>query len=169
MIHLKKILVATDFGETADVALAYGRTLARTFGAALHVLHVAEDVIMRNAGLGGDSYIALLPDLQRDLEASARKALEERVIDNDRPPIPTTPIVLTSLAPARTIVEYAKGAGIDLIVIGTHGRSGFNRLMMGSIAEKVVRTAPCPVLTVHHPEHEFVLPDALAATTEARK
>jgi nucleotide-binding universal stress UspA family protein len=167
MIHLKKILVATDFGEASDAALAYGRTLARTFGAALHVLHVAEDVIMRNAGLGGDNYIALLPDVQRDLEQAARRQLDERLIDNDRPPIATTPMVLTSLAPARTIVEYARNAGIDLIVIGTQGRSGFNRLMMGSVAERVVRTAPCPVLTVHHPEREFVLPDALVTTAKA--
>ncbi|OFV90226.1 MAG: hypothetical protein A3G76_08115 [Acidobacteria bacterium RIFCSPLOWO2_12_FULL_65_11] len=164
---MKNILVATDFGEAADAALAYGRTLARTFGATLHVIHVAENVIMRNAGLGGESYITLLPDLQRDIEASARKQLDERLIDDDRPAIPTKSSIVTSIVPARSIVEYAKNAGIDLVVIGTHGRGGLTRLFMGSVAERVVRTSPCPVLTVHHPEREFVLPDALVATTKA--
>jgi hypothetical protein len=64
---------------------------------------------------------------------------------------------------AFAIVNQAKEAEIDLIVMGTHGRGGFGHLLMGSVAEKVVRSAPCPVLTVRHPEHEFVLPDALVA------
>ena len=49
---------------------------------------------------------------------------------------------------------------IDLIVMGTHGRSGMERLLVGSVAERVIRTAPCPVLTVRHPEHEFIVPDS---------
>ncbi|MGB7218750.1 MAG: universal stress protein [Vicinamibacterales bacterium] len=167
MIQMNNILVATDFGEAADAALAYGRTLARTFGATLHVVHVAENVMMRNAGLGGESYVMLLPDLQRDIEDAARKQLDERLIDNDRPPIRTKSDVLTSIGPAQSIVEYAKNNNVDLVVIGTHGRAGLARLFMGSVAERVVRTAPCPVLTVHHPEHEFVLPDALVATAKA--
>jgi nucleotide-binding universal stress UspA family protein len=167
MIQMKNVLVATDFGEAADAALSYGRTLAGTFGATLHVIHVAENVMMRNAGIDGESYIMLLPDLQRDIEDAARKQLVELLIDNDRPPIPTKTSVLTSIAPAESIVEYAKANHIDLIVIGTHGRGGFARLFMGSVAERVVRTAPCPVLTVHHPEREFVVPDTLVATARA--
>ena len=65
--------------------------------------------------------------------------------------------------PAHAITEYAKEAAVDLIVLGTHGRGAVAHLLMGSVAERVVRTAPCPVLTVRHPEHEFVLPDALVA------
>jgi nucleotide-binding universal stress UspA family protein len=167
MIQMKNILVATDFSEASDAALSYGRTLARTFGATLHVIHVAEDVVMRNAGFGGESYVMLLPDLQRDIEDAAKQQLDERLIDNDRPAIPTKPSVLTSIAPAKSIVEYAKTHSIDLIVIGTHGRGGIARLVLGSVAERIVRTAPCPVLTVHHPEREFVLPDALVATAKA--
>ena len=68
MIALKKVLVATDFSEAADAALAYGRALARTFGATLHVLHVADDMYMR---LGGDAYAAVLPDLQEDVERAS--------------------------------------------------------------------------------------------------
>jgi nucleotide-binding universal stress UspA family protein len=167
MIQTKNILVATDFGEAADAALAYGRTLARSFGATLHVIHVAENVMMRNAGLGGESYVMLLPDLQRDIEDAARKQLDQQLIDNDRPPLRTKTDVLTSIVPAESIVGYAKTNNIDLIVMGTHGRGGIARLFMGSVAERVVRTAPCPVLTVHHPEREFVLPDALVAAARA--
>jgi nucleotide-binding universal stress UspA family protein len=81
--------------------------------------------------------------------------------------LPTRQVLLSSHAPASTIVEYARQEGIDLIVTGTHGRGGVAHLLMGSVAERVVRTAPCPVLTVRHPEHEFVIPDALVAVAKA--
>ena len=60
--------------------------------------------------------------------------------------------------PWAEIVRYAKEGGLDLIIVGTHGRGMLGHLLMGSVAEKVVRMAPCPVLTVRHPQHEFVLP-----------
>jgi hypothetical protein len=66
-------------------------------------------------------------------------------------------------APAFEIAEYAKAESIDLLVIGTHGQGMLGHLLMGNVAEKVVRIAPCPVLTVPHPEHEFTQPDALKA------
>ena len=72
-------------------------------------------------------------------------------------------VLETSDHPADEIVQYAKAAGIDLIVMGTHGRGAMAHLLVGSVAETVVRTAPCPVLTVRHPEHEFVVPDAAEA------
>ena len=75
-------------------------------------------------------------------------------------------MVFTSVAPAETIVAYAKTQAVDVIVIGTHGRSGLAHLFMGSVAERVVRFAPCPVLTVHHPEHEFIAPDAMAVVSK---
>ena len=71
--------------------------------------------------------------------------------------------MITSNVTAGTIVEYAESESADLIVMGTHGRGAVAHLLMGSVAERVVRIAPCPVLTVRHPEHEFVLPDALVA------
>ena len=165
MVQMKHILVATDFGEAADTALRYGRTLARSFGATLHVLHVAENVLLRNFGV--DGYVAIMPNLQQDLEKTARKELDELLIDNNQPALRAKGVLLISNTPARAIVDYAKNASIDLIVMGTHGRGGMAHLLMGSVAELVVRTAPCPVLTVHHPEHEFVLPDALTATARA--
>jgi len=73
-----------------------------------------------------------------------------------------------STSPAMAIVDYAREAHSDLIIMGTHGRGAMAQLLMGSVAERVVRTAPCPVLTVRHPEHEFVLPDALVAVANVR-
>jgi nucleotide-binding universal stress UspA family protein len=164
MIALKNILVATDFGEASDAAVAYGRELARSFGATLHVLHVADDVYVR---LGGDAYVAVLPELQKDIENAAHKTLDQLLVDNDPNPLPVKKVVITSSSTASAIVQYAADAGVDLIVVGTHGRGAMAHLLMGSVAERVVRTARCPVLTVRHPEHEFVLPDALSTVTRA--
>ena len=165
MILLKTILVATDFSEPSDAALAYGRELARTFGAQLTVLHIAENIAGR--GYGGDGFILIDPELQGDLEAAARKQVDALISDEDRDVLKARALVLTSNAPAAAIVDHARQASIDLIVLGTHGRGGVAHLLMGSVAERVVRTAPCPVLTVRHPEREFVLPDALVAVARA--
>ena len=166
MIALKSILVATDFGEAADAALNYGRALARAFGATLHVLHVDDDVSLDT--IGSERYIGSPPiGLRSDIEEAARKRLEALVLDNGQGPITTRPAVVMSIAPAQAIVQYAQAENIDLIVMGTHGRRGVSHLLIGSVAEQVVRTAPCPVLTVHHPEHEFVVPDAVAEVGHA--
>jgi nucleotide-binding universal stress UspA family protein len=161
MIVLKNILVATDFGEASDAALTYGRALARCFHSTLHVVHVCENVFTR--GLGSDAYVAVFPDLQKDVEDTTRKQLEDLLTDDDRATLAAKTIVLTSNMPAATIVQYATDAQVDLVVMGTHGRVAVAHLLMGSVAEKVVRTSPCPVLTVRHPEHEFVVSDAIEA------
>jgi nucleotide-binding universal stress UspA family protein len=156
MITLKHILVATDFGEASDAALTYGRALARTFGARLHVLHVVENYFLRP--IVADPYV---------VRAAAAKQLNERVTDDDRLKLHARAVLETSDAPAAAIAVYAKSADIDLIVMGTHGRSAVEQLLMGSVAERVVRTAPCPVLTVRHPEREFVLPDSAETVAHA--
>jgi nucleotide-binding universal stress UspA family protein len=161
MIALKNVLVATDFSEAADAALAYGRALARAFGATLHVIHVADDMYMR---LGGDAYAAVLPELQEDVERQAKDRLARLLIDDDSMPLPTKSVVITAGATAPAIVNYAAKMDVDLIVVGTHGRSAVAHLLMGSVAERVVRTARCPVLTVRHPERDFVLPDLPVAS-----
>jgi len=161
MIALNNILVATDFGEASDAALAYGRELARSFGARLHVLHVTEDVSVN--AFATEAYAASIPGLQGEVDDEARRKLDALIADNDACGPSARAIVLSSTAPALEIVECAKDRAIDLIVVGTHGRGPFAHMMMGSVAERVVRLAPCPVLTVRHPEHEFVLPDALVA------
>jgi nucleotide-binding universal stress UspA family protein len=168
MITMKNVLVPTDFGEAADAALTYGRELAGRFGATLHVLHIADNIYVTT--FGAETYANVAPDLQHDLEASARVKLAERVIDSDGSGPPVTPLVITSASPAFAIIDYANENGIDLIVIGTHGRGALAHMLMGSVAERVVRLASCPVLTVRHPEREFVSPDTLVpvARIEAR-
>jgi nucleotide-binding universal stress UspA family protein len=163
MIALKNVLVATDFSESSDHALTYGRDLARTSGARLHLLHIAENLMATSVA---EYYPAGFPEMQLEVEAAARTRLEALVTAEDRAQLKAVALVRTSAAPAAAIVEYAKEASIDLIVIGTHGRGMVSRLLMGSVAERVVRMAPCPVLTVHHPQHEFVLQEALVAVAD---
>jgi nucleotide-binding universal stress UspA family protein len=165
MIALKKILVATDFSEPSEAALAYGRELARTFGASLIVLNVVDNILAR--AYGSDGIVLADPELQREIEAAAQRQVDALLFDEDRKTLRATSVIVTSNAPPAAIVTYARDAAIDLIVMGTHGRGAVAHLLMGSVAERVVRTAPCPVLTVRHPEHEFVLPDALVAVAKA--
>ena len=165
MIAIKDVLVATDFSAPSDTALNYARAMARSFGATLHVLHVFEPLWITSADVVGGG-VALATMIQ-GLEDTARKQLEEAVTEEDRRELHATSAMVTSESPAREIANYAHEQKVDLVVIGTHGRSGISRMLIGSMAEKVVRLAPCPVLTVHHPEHEFVLPDALQVTGKA--
>jgi len=163
MIALKNILVATDFSEPAAVALAYGRDLARTFNARLHVVHFVDDVLMHYSpeiGLVG-------AELQKDLERVAWRDLDAIITSDDARTLALITDVRTSINAAAGIVDYAKKCEIDLIITGTHGRGAVKQLLMGSVAERVVRTAPCPVLTVHAKEREFIAPDALVAAAVA--
>jgi nucleotide-binding universal stress UspA family protein len=166
MIALKKILVATDFSEPSEAALAYGRELARSFGAALTVIHVVDDTMARAYGIDG-GVLLTDPDMQREFEASALEQVNASISAEDRTRLEATGLILASNAPALAIVSYARESNIDLIVMGTRGRGGVAHMLMGSVSEKVVQTAPCPVLTVRHPEHEFVLPDELVAVMKA--
>src|SRR5262252_3789518 len=164
MIAMKNVLVATDFGEAADNALVYGRELAQRFDATLHVLHVAENVYI--SAFGAETYASFAPDLQRDLEETAHRRLAEAIIDSDDSGPATLPVVMTSSSPAFAIIDYAREHDIDLIIMGTHGRGALGHILMGSVAERVVRLAPCPVLTVRHPQHDFIYPDGLVAVRE---
>jgi nucleotide-binding universal stress UspA family protein len=146
MIAIKHILIATDFSETSDAALAYARQLAHMFASTLHVLHVAGNVI--EAAVGTEMYAADFVGMQREVEQAAREQLDVVVTDDDRRTLAVRAVVRTSNSPAQEIVAYAKDAKVDLIVLGTHGRGGVAHLFLGSVAERVVRTASCPVLTV---------------------
>ena len=164
MIALKKVLVATDFSEPSGAALAYGRELAHNFGAQLVVLHVTESMI--TAGMAPEAYIGFDVDAQRQLESWNLAQLEGLLDDTARRELRAKTVLLKG-TPAVAIVDYAREHAVDLIVLGTHGRGAVAHLLMGSVAERVVRTAPCPVLTVRHPEREFVLPDAVASEAKA--
>lgn len=161
MIVLKNILVATDFSDSAAVALAYGRDLARTFNARLHLAHMVEDVMVRYS----PEVSFAVPELQKNLEQKAWRDLRALITEDDRV-LNVVPIVQTCVNIPNALVDYAKANNIDLVITGTHGRGAIQHLLMGSVAERVVRTAPCPVLTVHAKERDFIAPDALVATAK---
>jgi len=156
MIQLTSVLVAFDFSDTSKSALTYGRNLARAFGGKLHVLNVA-DVISTSAA-------QFYPEGPGDPEAKASElALSQlRALLSAEGLPDALPAVRVSASPAQDIVAYAADIHADIIVVGTHGRSGVSRLLMGSVAEHVVRAARCPVLVVRPSAHEFVLPDPVS-------
>ena len=159
MIAIKNVLVATDFSAASETALTYGRALARSFNAKLHVLNVVDDLsrFLYPEGTG------LLPyaQMQTEIRRAAEEQLEALVDASDRRELQAETILKTGSSAANEIIEYAKQTSIDLIIVGATGRGAVDRMLMGSVADKVVRHAPCPVLAVRHPEHEFVMPDAL--------
>ena len=162
MIVIKNVLVATDFSEPSAVALAYGRDLARSYRATLHVLHVVEDVMLRY----GPEFGVVSPNVQNELEEGARQQLDAIITQDDRNTLSVVPVVQTSLSAASGISGYAAEHAIDLIVVGTHGRNAVQQFLLGSAAERVVRTASCPVLTVRAHERDFIAPDALVTTSD---
>ena len=163
MLAIRNILVATDFSEPSGVALAYGRDLARNYNAQLHLLHVVEDVMTRYSSEIG----ILVPSIQEEVEKASRRELEARLTEDDRRQLHAVAEIETSANIADAICSYAKTHSIDLIVTGTHGRGAVKHLLMGSVAERVVRSAPCPVLTVHAHERDFLIPDALTLAASA--
>ncbi|MEO8070688.1 MAG: universal stress protein [Acidobacteriota bacterium] len=162
MIALERVLVATDFSPASSVAVTYGRALSRAYNAKLTVLHVVDDLSERllASAVLTDSF-GDLGKLQRELEADGRRRISEVLSDEDRSDLHAEAVCVTSRSIAAAIVQCAKDRRIDLLVIGTHGRGLISHLLLGSVAERVLRLAPCPVLTVRDPERDFVLPDAL--------
>jgi nucleotide-binding universal stress UspA family protein len=134
-----RILVPIDFSASSGAALDYARKLAARFGASLHLLHVLENDFLRPT----------VADPQA-VEAGALRQLRELLTAEDHQR-GAVPVVLRSDAVAEEIVSYARSNDVDLIVIGTHGRGGLSHLLKGSVAERVVRKAPCMVLTGHEP------------------
>jgi nucleotide-binding universal stress UspA family protein len=145
MIPLRTVLVAIDFSEAAHGALARACALARTFDASLHVFYVVTEPL--SEPWSGYVPAAQFMETVERLQAVAQKRLTEFLPDDWRN---LHVVVATAWGdPAERILEYAAGHDVDLIVCGTHGRCGWNRVLMGSVAERVVRLARCPVLTVH--------------------
>jgi nucleotide-binding universal stress UspA family protein len=151
MIAIKKLLVPTDLGEYSQFALKYAAAFAEAFAAKVYVLHVHESYPQAAAfeGMAYDS------ELVAKAEAKARKDLDAVVAKLAASQIQAEPVFDTG-QPYLQIVRQAEKLEVDLIVLATHGRRGVSHLIFGSNAEKVVRLSPCPVLTVKHPEHEFV-------------
>jgi nucleotide-binding universal stress UspA family protein len=157
-IVLQHILVPTDFSDESRAALAYGVALAETFGATLHLLHVLEAVVTPEPlTVQFESR-----QVEAAIEAAAWEQLRGLLPSGDQARLGAKLAIQWGI-PATEIIRYGKDHAIDLIAIGTHGRGGLKRLILGSVAESVVRGAPCPVLTIRHPEREFVAPSADAA------
>ena len=166
MIALKQVLVATDFSEASDAALLYSREFARAFGATLHVIHVIEDISGRLGDLPNVPEAYIDYGLWRqDAIKAAEKDLNARLSDEDRRQLAATAVAVVARTAPGAILDCARERHVDLIVAGTHGRGAIAHFVMGSVAERLVRQAPCPVLVVRHPEREFVLPDALQVTS----
>ncbi len=151
MINLRHILVPTDFSEHSRHALQYGIALAEKFNAELHLLNVFQDLSVYQA----DAVMVPVLPSAATLTANARAALDKLIEENNLAHL----VVHTEVregSPIEEIVAYAHDQNIDLIVIATHGRGWLAHLLLGSVAEKVVRKAPCPVMAIHLAEHEFI-------------
>jgi nucleotide-binding universal stress UspA family protein len=143
MSNFKTILHPTDFSPSADEALRIACSLARESGAKLILLHVAQRPVSSVAGMPVPPPPPPIVDwsgLKAELDAAAAGIKDVSVVTR-----------LVEGEPASTIVDLVRETGTDLIVIGSHGRTGLGRLLMGSVAEHVVRKADCPVLTVKSP------------------
>ena len=155
MIKMKTILHPTDFSEPSKYALEYAVACATEFEAKLYLLHVIPDI---PATMYSDmAAVPLSPELIMRIEKDARKALEHLLPPEVRRAIPVQ-FLLRNGSAFVEIVRCAEEIKADMIVCGTHGRTGLKHALIGSVAENVVRHSSCPVLTVRHPEHKFEMP-----------
>ena len=141
-----RILVPTDFSPPSDAALEYARILAAKFGSSLRILHVIDDPTA-SSDFVADGFAPSTEDIRTGLLEHARKRLDHLMSLVDRSRYHAHADAVLGM-PAAAIIDYARATGTTLIVMGTHGRTGLAHLLMGSVAEQVVRMAPCPVLTV---------------------
>lgn len=146
MTAIARILVPVDFSPHSDHALNYAITLGKRFGSCVELLHVVEDPFA-SGGWGAEGYLSDLDGLRERALEDARRRIEacRTALGADATPVVTT---VRMGHVAQTIVEYAKNVDAGMIVMGTHGRTGLAHFIIGSVAERVVRLAPCPVLTV---------------------
>lgn len=152
MIALKRILLPTDFSEYAGVALRYACAFAKQFGAELHLLHVVEYVVPPFPLYGVNTSP---PRELAEWRKSAHEQIEKIPGTTWEKDLKVIRAVETG-RPHEEIADYVKENAIDLVIMGTHGHSALLHLLMGSVAQKVIHKAPCPVLTVHPDGHHFV-------------
>jgi len=141
-----RILVPTDFSPPSDAALEYARILAAKFGSSLRILHVIDDPTS-SSDFVADGFAPSTENIRNALLEQTRTRLDGVMNHDDRTRYHVHADAVLGM-PAATIVAYATATAASVIVMGTHGRTGLAHLLMGSVAEQVVRTAPCPVLTV---------------------
>jgi nucleotide-binding universal stress UspA family protein len=141
-----RILVPIDFSEYSDAALRYAIALARQFGSSLYLLHVLDDPFATGAW-ASEIAVPETPGLRDSLRREAEQRLNRYFSPEGWTRFRVTTEAVTG-SPAQSIVDFARDCAADLIVMGTHGRTGVAHLLVGSVAERVVRLAPCPVLAV---------------------
>lgn len=155
MIKIEKILFPTDFSEHSKHAFTYALSFAKEYGARLYMLHVIEDVqYLANAYMFD---VPMMPSFA-DMEQNRQKEMEEFIEREVTDPSISVEKVIKHGRPFVEIIQVAREENVDLIVIATHGRGGLEHVLFGSTAEKVVRKAPCPVLSIRLPGHEFSMP-----------
>jgi nucleotide-binding universal stress UspA family protein len=152
------ILVPTDFSATSDAALQYATQMALTLGAQLYLVHVP--------GKTGEHFEASFPVGQFETTATERFS---SIVTKDELERLRPEYVLRVGTPAEEIVRYADVCDADLIIMGTHGRSGIAHALMGSVAEQVVRNAPCPVLLVRAPKRAAASQGVAVAVPRVKK
>ena len=145
-MDIRHILAPTDFSDSSKKAISDAFELARTLGATLLLLHVLEPSPYR----GEFTQPTMGEELLGDLERQASAALAQVLPEAQQAKIEVSRAVAIG-SPSQKIVETAEAEHVDLIVMATHGRTGLSHLLIGSVAERVVRTAPCPVLTIRPP------------------
>ncbi len=143
-MQIKKILFPTDFSEGAKNALPYAIDMAKTFGAKLYLMHVIYDIATAS---GLHVPHTSVDQMYSEIQASAQKELERFGL-KEREGLTDVEYSIKRGVPYEEILKFAKENNINLIVIGTHGRKGIDRVLFGSTAERVVRNSSCPVLTV---------------------
>jgi nucleotide-binding universal stress UspA family protein len=151
---IEKILIPTDFSESARYALKYAIDLNKLLKARIYLLHVLQDFTEFSEYNLSPS---ILPQLYVEFEENAAKKLEEMAATLVPPETLCGTYILHGV-PFYEIIQFSKQEKADLIVIGSHGRTGLKQVLFGHTAEKVVKKAPCPVLTVKHPDTEFTMP-----------
>jgi universal stress protein A len=148
-IHIRNILVPVDFSDCSKKALQYALPIARQFGAKITLLHV----VQLNYLLGTEFATIDFSRVEKDMRTQAEAELA-RMAGVDET-IPCTPLVRVG-QPVEEIAQTARKQKTDIIILSTHGRTGLRHMLLGSVAENVVRHAPCPVLIVREQERDFV-------------
>jgi len=151
-INLKKILVPTDFSESARHALKYAASFAQEYESEITMLHVVEIVAV---GYASDLFPVPMAEAFQEISAYARSELTKLAAEIRGRGIVVNEVVVQG-KPATEILRVAKEQTIDMIVLGTHGKGVLDQALFGSTTERVVRKAPCPVLTCRPAEHEFI-------------
>jgi nucleotide-binding universal stress UspA family protein len=148
----ERILVPVDFSDFSEYAFKYGIGIAQALNAKVDVLHVIEDRIHPALYAGGNvSIFDVIPDLRERTE----QTMIEFIQRHGDLPVEVRPVLLDGNT-FSVVLDYAKKEEVELVVMATHGHSGFEHLLLGSTTEKVIRKAHCPVLSVKHPEREFI-------------